>query len=294
MLVISAVGISLGLDFMASKILPRLLYPGEAPIARASVTSAPLQKAGWFFSTALPRTFDFYLLSHDHRLIAVVAVVAATLFVAGIWLLSRDPAHPRDLQRRLLRTVCVCACLPLAYLPNLLVNEDWSSFRTLTGMEMIAALGAGGGLIALSQVKGVHWIRLATLATLMLAVAFLGLAAYMTNVEFAIPQMAELDFATRQLVAQDQPGAVEVIVFQPKNSDTIAPIAISDEFGVSSTSANWAPAPLVHLVLSERHSANRDLPVVLVPPGQYTQVPSAAIVVDMRDFPARIASSSAE
>jgi hypothetical protein len=290
-LVISAVGVSLGLDFVASKTLPSVLYPGEAPIARAALTSLPLQKAGWFFSTALPRTFDFYLLSHDHRLSAAMAALVATLFAGGIWLLNRDPASPRDLRLTVLRTLFTAACLPLAYLPNLLVNEDWSSFRTLAGMEMIAALGAGGGLIALSRAKDVHCTRLAASVALLLALTGVGLAAYTVNAEFAVPEMAELNFATEQLIAQDRPGATEVIVFQPKISDTIAPIAISDEFGVSSTAESWAPAPLVHLVLGERHSANRDLPVVLVPPGQYAQVPSGAIVVDMRDFPAKIAPS---
>jgi hypothetical protein len=291
-LVLSAVGVSLVLDFVASKALTSLLYPGEAPIARTSLTSAPLQKVGWFFSTALPRTFDFYLLSHDHRLIAATAAVTATLFVGGIWLCSRATAHPHDSRLRLLRMLCVVACLPLAYLPNLLVNEDWSSFRTLTGMEMIAALGVGGCLVALSQVKEVYLARLAASAALLLALAGVGLAAYIVNAEFAIPEMAELNFATQQLVAQDRAGATEVIVFQPKISDTVAPIAISDEFGVSSTAESWAPAPLVHLVLSERNSANRNLPVIVVPPGQYAQVPSGAIVVDMRDFPAKIAPAT--
>jgi hypothetical protein len=289
-LVTLAVGVSLAMDFVASKTLPTLLYPREAAISRASLVSAPLPKAGWFFSTALPRTFDLYLLSHDHRLIAAMALLVATLFAGGIWLISRDPTHPRNIQLRLLRTLCVVACLPLAYLPNLLVNEDWSSFRTLTGMEMIVAFGISGGLISLSQVKDVRWTRVATSGTLMLALAGVGLAAYTVNVEFAVPEMAELNFATQQLVAQDRPGATEVIFFQSKISDTIAPIAISDEFGVSSAAESWAAAPLVYLVLSERHSPNRDLPVVLVPPGQSVQVPLAAIVVDMRDFPTKIAA----
>jgi hypothetical protein len=291
-LVVLAVGVSLGMDFVASKTLPSLLYPREAAISRNSLVSAPLQKAGWFFSTALPRTFDLYLLSHDHRLIAAMAAVVATLFAGGIWLISRDPTHPRDIKLRLLRTLCAVACLPLAYLPNLLVNEDWSSFRTLTGMEMIVTLGIGGGLISLSQVKDVRWTRLAASGALILALAGVGLAAYTVNAEFAVSEMAELNFATQQLVAQDRPGATEVIFFQPKISDTTAPIAISDEFGVSSTAESWVPAPLVHLVLSERHSANRDLPVVLVPPGQSMQVPLTAIVVDMRDFPTKIATQN--
>lgn len=291
-LVMSAVGVSLGIDFVASRILPSLLYPADDSLSRAAVTSAPLQKAAYFTSTALPRTFDLYLLSHDHRLIAAVAAVTATLFVGGVWLMSRDPKHPREVRWRLLRTLCVLACLPLAYAPNLLVNEDWASFRTLTGMEMIVAFGICGGLIALSQMKDIRGLRLATSAALILALACVGLAAYMVNVEFAVPEMAELTFATQQLVAQDRPGATEVVFFQPTISDTIAPIAISDEFGVSSTAEAWAPAPLVHLVLSERHSANRNLPVVLVPPGQTMQVPASAIVVDMRDFPAKIAAQT--
>jgi hypothetical protein len=40
--------------------------------------------------------------------------------------------------------------------------------------------------------------------------------------------------------------------------------------------------------LSERQSGNRGLPVIVVPPGHSAQVILTAIVVDMRDFPAKI------
>lgn len=270
----------IGLDALAARVLPQLVYGHGIGGARTELTGAPLDKAIWFVHQPLLDSFNLWNLLPSPALAWLIAAGAG----GGLWLFLRG-----TWRLRAFKMIVAALLLPLSYVPNLLVAESWASYRTQAALMSLIALYLCLALIGYGRLLEPILARRASPPAGALTVALLALllvvggATAVSNVQmdFVTPQAEELAFLTRQL---DQPAlatAKSVYVIPCTWSDTISPVARYDEFGLPSCSQYWVPGPMVWLVLREQHPAQAHLPIVMATTGAI-KPPPGSLVIDLR------------
>ena len=124
-------GCALGLGFLAVKL--GAWYVGPTPDTfRNALTTDVAGKARWFFDQPLYHSLNFSNLTYSRWL----AGVAVALMAVGIPLLL----WKRQIRRPWIHIGTAIGLIPLAYLPNLVVREDWATFRTQVALSSLLAL----------------------------------------------------------------------------------------------------------------------------------------------------------
>lgn len=274
----------IGLDALAAKLLPRLLYGQAFGGARTELTGTPLDKIIWFIHEPLLDSFNLWNLLPSPALAGLIALGAGVglwLFIGGTWRL------------RTFKMVAAALLLPLSYVPNLVVAESWASYRTQAALMSLVAL-----FLCLAVIGYGHHFqhvlarrapstgalpKIALTAALLTLVLVVGETAAAVNVDrdFVTPQAQELAFLTNQLNQPSLATAQSIYVIPCTWSDTISPVARYDEFGLPSCSQSWVPRPMVWLVLRERHPAQAHLPIIVADPAAI-EPPPGSLVIDCR------------
>ncbi len=271
-------------DFIAIK---RAGRHGHA-LARATLTHDLHGKVIWFFQEPLFNALNTFALNPTvnvfstafnlHAAWAVYlphanaddAVVLTMILLIGAWLY-----FGRNVMVRLLLALCL---IPASYVPNLLVAENWASYRTIDALAglfvvfaVIAALGWGRALRLRQAVP--------ILCAGLVASAAWCASSNVTN-EFAVPQSTELTMVQSALLHTNFPPGARPCFNMPNWTEAIAPVGRYDEFGALSTSQGWVPSAMAYLILHGRWSPNAALFTVAnnVP----TSVTPGCTVVDLR------------
>jgi hypothetical protein len=241
---------------------------------RSTLTHDAVGKALWFVDRPLRDAFNLDNLAASPRVAIIVA-----LFIAG-GLVQYFRGGIRD--RSLLFAIAV-SVIPFSYLPNLLVAENWSSYRTqlaLTSVIVVYAfLAVHGYGRSLSRLLTT---RLVTAGLGCAAMAGALLAAYNVTVYFAVPQRQELEFMRQQLARANLSQVRSIYFIRSTWRDSFAPAVRYDEFGFPSSVQPWVPRAAIYILLRERHFERPNLPVELAPLEDPAEQPSGALVVDMR------------
>lgn len=274
---LAVAGIAMGLEYLVVTALARL---SGAYFARdALVTTADLPtKIQWFFNTALYCAVNLWILVPR----VSVAVCMSMLIVVGLLLYVRGP-----IWERLLKLGIALALLPLGYLANLAVAEDWASYRSQVVISSLLALYFGLAVVGIVRavirnVPRAQAVTSAALATVCVVACF-G-AASAVAIEFAIPSYVEFNMAVEQLRSQPLTGKKEVYFIQPTWNEGVAPFVRFDEFGYTSSTAPWVPAPMTYLALAQVNPAYENLPVVIAhvnPDGSTPPPPRDSVVINM-------------
>lgn len=215
------------LDFVASKVLPAALGLENA-FSRTALTHSPSHKLVWFVGEPLANAASLFAITPS---VPLSVVVGAAILVGAFLKYGK---------RGVACALIVALLMVAAYVPNLIVSEDWASYRTmpaLAGVVLIAVLI----LVVRPFDAGMRKSRRA-LAVLPLLIAPAALsAAYDVSQGYAIPSRAEyLVFrgaVTSTLHEIPRGGVVATLCVVPaKWQSTLSPIARYDEFGVVSTS----------------------------------------------------------
>lgn len=230
--------------------------------ARAGTVSDLAGKADWFLEEPLLRAFDPWALVPRPG----IAVATAVLLALGI------AATTDGWGRRISAVLIAGLLLPAAYLPNLLIAENWASTRTLVAlMPMVAVLVALGVLALLARLPIRSRSSGGMTAVLVCAVAAAFALHARTSVQqwFVAPQETELAMAEAAVEgALNAGGPIQVL--PSLWFDSIAPSEHYDEFGIPSTCQPGPAQGLTQLLVRERTGAFTQVQVLLraqTPPG---------------------------
>jgi hypothetical protein len=219
----------------------RSAFPAElieigAP--RGTLVFDPAGKALWFLTLPLPHALNLWRLWPSLPL----AMAAFIALVAGMAL------HFRGTAGAWWRALLAFSLVPLCYLPNLVVSEDRSSFRSLPALAAIVF--AYYVIVVFGQFTGRRrWIARTLLAAGLVAG---GITAGRNVVAYiAAPQARELALVRERVAAL--PADVRLVGVVPSDyRDSLAPMVMYDEFGYPSTALPWSVYTITWLALQER------------------------------------------
>ncbi len=268
------------------------LYP-DVPVRTVLVVQHIPAKAVWFLCEALPNALNFALLSPAHWLFSdgspvrsafqrtvdmVIAWSVCVLIVGGLMLYVRGTRR-----ERLWKLGIAGALLPLSYAPNLLVAENWASYRTLSSLTSIVVVYAFFAFQGYAQCLR-RSLSPASMNAIMggIAIACALSAAYHVRTYFVVPQVRELELMRSQLSEEELSGVRGIHVIRPGWQNTLAPLVRYDEFGLPSSShAALVPRDMVFLLLRDMIPDYAHLPVTHVAAGGPIDPPPGSLVMDM-------------
>lgn len=215
------------LDFAVSKLLPAAFGLTNG-FSRTALTHAPWHKLVWFVRQPLADSASLFLIAPS----VALSAGAGAVVVLGALVKYRTGAPARLLVLALL--------LVAAYVPNLIVAEDWGSYRTtpaLAGVILVALL-----ILVVGPVGNLLRRRVAAPALLPLLIAPLALSAAADVTQtYAAPSSAEYLLLREAMIrALDQipdgSRPATVCIVPASWQSTLSPISRYDEFGVVSSS----------------------------------------------------------
>ena len=287
---IAAVGLLGGLGVVE---LGLALNP-DVPARSGLAQDIPL-KVVWFLFEALPNALHFALLSPSwlfsgdgptlssfQRGVDILLAWGALDVIAGGLALYFQGTRPA----RLGKVGLAGAILLLSYAPNLVIAENWATYRTLSGLSSIVVL------YALFACHGyAHYLRWpfapgwAHAVMGSVALASVLSAMYHVQTYFVAPQVRELALMRSQLAREELSQARGIYVIRPAWWETLAPLVRYDEFGrPSSLVRPWTVRHMVVVLLRAMAPDHAALPVTAVFADDPIDPPPDSLVIDMRNL----------
>lgn len=176
------------------------------------------------------------------------------------------------------------AFVPFVYLPNLMVGESWSSYRTqavLAALLLYYLFHSIDAIGSSSRWKTRSSEAIAVSACIALSL-FFGLNAASNTIRFfSLPQAIEYQYVKGRLAAFDPSRHAGIYYIRSSRQDSLAPFASYDEFGLPSGSQPWVPKPFVLSILHDRKLPDADRIVVQeIEPD--TPLPEHGFLLDLR------------
>ena len=240
--------LALAMDFVLSKILPVLIYTDGNTLTRTKLLSHSAGKAVWFIEQPLKDVLNWFNLEPNNT----IAAIAALFVLCGFALYRRH-----DGRRGVLTQLgIVCALAVLSYLPNLIVAENWASYRTQAALSGLFVLY--GMLAFIGWARTFSWEWAARSAAYVITAGVACWASYTILTEFAVPQIIDAHIVGRAVEkAARTPDIRRLILVTGNPLSTFAPYVRYDEFGILSSSVPWALKAMAPLltdnVLADRH-----------------------------------------
>ncbi len=213
----------------------------DLPPQRSHLVRNYMGKAAWFLTDPVRSSLNF------DRLIprANIAIGTAAVIFAGLILYLKDSFKVTSL-----RFALALLLVPLCYLPNLVIAEDYATYRTQSALEGIFVLYGffallGVRQVILRQVREPFFIALlGSLAATAMCCAF-----YNVTVYFTVPNALEYQ-VLKSFVNQQSPNKLTVrqIAFTPRC--ILAP-HMDYEFGLPTSSLPFAVKPIDYVLRHE-------------------------------------------
>jgi hypothetical protein len=232
------------------------------------------EKIVWFFKEPLFRSLSILLTNKSLPLALCVAVIAGI----GLWLHFTKSQS----QNKVLRMSVLLMLVPLCYLPNLVIAENWPSYRTQFALASLVVIYFISGINnIIEQVFPnpdlMNLFKTGFLGTL--AVVGLFSANYHIVVDFSWPQSVEWSYLKSQILDNDLNKIEEIDIIRAHWLDSLS-TAVLDEFGFPTTYPNSAPEPMLRLMLMEM-GVDKPIKVNVYPPGKEVEQTPAQLVIDM-------------
>ena len=263
-------GLSLGFGvYQLGLAYGRNIFPPRSELAHDI-----LGKVLWFLRWPLVDALSLAKLSGSPALALSVAIFIA----GGLLLYFGDEA-----KKCLLKFLLALAFIPLSYLPNLVIAENWSAYRTQSALTSVIVVYA---FLALQGYERTL-LRPTTASPLTAGLGFAALvsallAAYNVSTYFAFPQILELRFMRSHWAQQDLSQVRSFYIIPSTWQNFCAPAVYYDEFGFPSSAHPLSPGPMVYLLLRETKQERLGLPIEAVPAAGPINPPPGALVIDMR------------
>ncbi len=268
--------IGLGVAFGSMKIAQEL--SGTNP-ARTSLVDDILGKLAWFLREPLMNALNFQNLAATK----LIGVSLGLLILAGLWLFFKG----NSLQKALSIVIAGGFAL-LAYLPNLIIQENWPSYRTLAALSMVLFFYL---YLAVKQFYAIIGSRIPWIQQQFDHIFNLGMVAgaavliLLTNQYFiqrlALPLYIEHRFLKESLASSNLAEASQIELIPPGWTDSVWPVVRYDEFGIPSSFPKWGTEPLARILLLEINPAYRDLPIHVIASKEEFSSLKGAVLIDL-------------
>ena len=279
-------GVALALWYLILKASIHLIGKDANGGNRSTLTHDLVGKARWFLGQPLYRSLNLFDLTPSLWFAALVAAVAAGGIL--LWLVRRGA-------RPVLYIVVGLILIPLCYLPNLAVRDNWAPYRTQVSISSLIALYLCFGAIAL-WLSVRDWLRRRVSRNALAAGELLALACsaafVAVSVFFAAKNVTTLivePHVTEQRLLRSQvaalPAGVQRIAFVETSWYLgLTTQVVYDEFGLATSVRPWALEPSVDLILREegRLPPHQPGPIVDVYAPETSTLPSDEPVIDLR------------
>lgn len=258
----TVMSLAMALNYSVLKLVPLALWRTGNDYSRTALVHNYAEKLHWFFQKPLISSLNIFSIHPSGKFSWVI--IALTLVGFLLFFGSLRQALPR---------IGIAALLiPASYAPNLIVAENFGSYRTQVGL--------GGLVLVYVIIAVVGWVRLLHIHRWIPALCLIALiggaliASRNVMLGFAVPQAVEY-----RLVEN---GALNIKFHQDDNiylktarwQGQFFPSERYDEFGRSSSSAGYAASAMLWLILKERHSPYVDLFAIDQPnSARYTPFP---------------------
>jgi hypothetical protein len=226
-------------------------YFGTASVLpqRSHFSTDVVAKIRWFVCGPLVDALNFSRLQPSSKL----AMLNFWCIAVGLLFYFRG-----GMVQKILNTSMALLFIPLTYLPNLAIAENFVTYRTQAALTPLLIFYAFLAYAALSQsmIKNLSE-AVATLVPITACIASLLFANYNVTTYFVIPQVLELRLMKSQLSGefgekrQSNPLSLT-------RDDTLARCVRYDEFGLPSLAQPWVPEPVTFLLRQQLN--NSDLP----------------------------------
>ena len=265
------------LAYESLRIVPTLILGQDVATPRSQLVQDIPGKLLWFVQQPLANSLNLTDIDPTY----LNALLIGLFVLGGLCLFFKG-----NIQSRLLRLAVALSLVPLTYLPNLVVADDWASYRTLIVLGPLVALYYALAILGFVGLLDYVSLRRLKSAAIILPLGTFALfsalsAAKNVAVEFALPQYTELQFLNGQLQPEMQQHAKVVYFVNSSWTDSIAPLVRYDEFGLPSSVDSWTPQGMVYLTLQQSDSADENVQVQVISESAITTLPKGSIVVDM-------------
>jgi hypothetical protein len=258
-------------DLVVVEILPGFAFSASDYTTRTDLVTDLFGKLTWFVMTPLREAAN---LTNIEPSTTVALAVAA-------WIATGLVLYWRDHNRRVIRFAALAAALvALSYLPNLVVAENWASYRTQVALTSLVLL-----YVALALLGWLRYLKIPQALTGIVVVA-VGAAAFVASdtvkQEFVVPQEQELLLVKQALTRRPAAAASHLYLRLASWEDHLAPISRWDEFGLPSSCQPRAAASMAWLLTNvEGIAAGRDVAAVLPHNGNIAKLPPDSCIVDL-------------
>ncbi len=234
---------SLTVGYGLVKIVPLVLLGSSNSFPRTVLVKDYFGKVHWFFKEPLVNSLNIFSIQPSAKLALLVIV----MMVVGFFLFCR-----RDLRRTLVYIGIAILLVPASYVPNLVIAENWASYRTQVGLT--------GLIFIFSIIAFVGWMQFFKACRLIPVLCLIaitgGALAANRNVTagFAVPQAIEYGLIESALLRTQFNPDDRICFNLPQKAKAFAKIVRYDEFGTLSSMANWVPFQMAWLILKKHHS----------------------------------------
>jgi hypothetical protein len=243
------------------------------PLRSQLVADVP-KKMVWFVEEPLVNALNWVLLFPR----IWVAIPVAIIVILGLLLYFEGT----DVER-LGQLAIALMILPLSYLPNLIVAENWSSYRTLSALSAVIVVYmffALAGYVKLRRRFG----AVPPAAGLLAAPALLAciIASYNVQTYFASPLYRERMWIHEQLRSADLTLTPGIYVLPSEWYHSIAPDVRYDEFGFPFSARNYSLKAAVSQSVNELRFSKVGIPIEIAASEGPRQPPPGFLLLDMR------------
>jgi len=265
--------ISMGLSYMWI-IFYKTRFTGQE-IERINLSTNFYHKLIWFVYEVIVRSLNFHILS-DSKILPIFLLI---IIIFGLYIFFEEQKI-----NKLIGFLIVSMLLILSYFPNLVVKENWASYRTLIALSslfvlfLFVAIKSVFSKFILSQYR---WF----FKPILLFFAFITLFLYSYHQinTIAYPQALEIGFIKYRLQELNEENHEEIYVIQPTFNDIIVNRFYGyDEFGIPSSIQSWAPDPMVRLILHEINIVDQNIKITIHKPGTNINFDNNVFVLDLR------------
>lgn len=252
-------------------------FSGLPPV-RSTLAVDWWQKMSWFLREPLMNALGGFWVFPPVK----VSLAVALLISVGLMLYLRG-----SVGERLRRGLILALLLPLSYAPNLVVAENWASYRTLPALATLIVVYGFFALQGYNRLtRRFLPVPFAVVVLGMGALVGICVAAHNVKTRFAVPQFRELEFVRTRLEQAELSRVSSIFIvglLSREWQQALAPIVRYDEFDLPSSAREWAPPSMVFVVLRTVNPEYATLPITLAPPDTTFTAPADALVIDMRE-----------
>jgi len=266
----------IGLDFGSLRISGILTATRSTLVSPFEIVA----KIEWFITEPLRNAlnFDYFPASTP------IAIVVGIIIFFGLWQFFAG-----GLRGKFISLTISALALTMSYLPNILVAENWPSYRTqgaLGALLVLYSFYALQGYVRLLS-QWLSWQKLKQLLVLGPLAVLVGAsltAAYEVNTYYVLPQVVELQYMKSQLTSANlgQNSRILILLARWQEGDHIAPLWLYDEFGAPSSYAPGAAESMVRLLLQEKGISDAKFQIATFGRAGMPNVFFDTTIIDMR------------